>query len=148
MFECLVGYPPFCSDTPHETYRKIMNWREYLFIPEECNLSREAEDLIRRLLCDAPHRLSDPALIKRHPFFRGVDWDNLHTVRAPFNPQLKSITDTSYFPTEELSNVPEQIGGDSRLETVSGISQAQKDLAFVGYTYKRYVEVLLFPWLN
>lgn len=24
MFEMLVGYPPFCSDSPQETYRKVM----------------------------------------------------------------------------------------------------------------------------
>lgn len=48
MFECLCGYPPFCSDNPHETYRKIMNWRETLVFPEDQPISREAEDLIRR----------------------------------------------------------------------------------------------------
>ncbi|KAF6054076.1 Protein kinase domain family protein [Candida parapsilosis] len=28
MFECLVGWPPFCAETPHETYRKIINWQK------------------------------------------------------------------------------------------------------------------------
>jgi serine/threonine protein kinase len=27
MYECLMGYPPFCSDNPHETYLKIIHWR-------------------------------------------------------------------------------------------------------------------------
>ena len=48
MFECLVGYPPFCSETTHETYQKIINWPHYLLIPDDVHLSREAEDLIRR----------------------------------------------------------------------------------------------------
>lgn len=48
MFECLVGYPPFCSENAHETYRKIMNWREQLYFPEDVHLSPDAEDLIRR----------------------------------------------------------------------------------------------------
>src|ERR1700733_736974 len=48
MFECLVGYPPFCSETTHETYQKIINWPHYLVIPDDVHLSREAEDLIRR----------------------------------------------------------------------------------------------------
>ena len=26
MFEMLVGYPPFCSESPQETYRKVMDW--------------------------------------------------------------------------------------------------------------------------
>lgn len=142
MFECLVGYPPFCSETPHETYSKIVNWREFLYIPEECNLSPEAEHLVRSFLCDAPQRLADPELIKRHPFFTGIDFNNIRQTRAPFVPQLKSITDTSYFPTEELGHVPEHIGNAGTLGngmTVnSGMSQEQKDLAFIGYTFKRF----------
>lgn len=27
MFECLVGYPPFCSENAHDTYRKIIDWQ-------------------------------------------------------------------------------------------------------------------------
>ena len=48
MFECLVGYPPFCSETPHETYKKIVNWQYHLAFPDDVHLSHEAEDLIRR----------------------------------------------------------------------------------------------------
>ena len=58
MFECLVGYPPFCSENAHETYRKIMNWREQLYFPEDVHLTPDAEDLIRRydlLLCHVCH---------------------------------------------------------------------------------------------
>lgn len=48
MFECLVGYPPFCSESTHDTYQKIMQWQYHLAFPEDVHLSREAEDLIRR----------------------------------------------------------------------------------------------------
>lgn len=67
MFECLVGashrpwyecllteaclgYPPFCSENAHDVYKKIIDWRSYLFFPDDVHLSREAEDLIRRLV--------------------------------------------------------------------------------------------------
>merc|ERR1712141_733003 len=33
MFEMLIGYPPFCSETPQETYRKVMNWKTTLEFP-------------------------------------------------------------------------------------------------------------------
>lgn len=63
--------------------------------------------------------------IKAHPFFYGVDWEAIRHIDAPFVPHLRSITDTSYFPTEDLENVPDQpVGGDT--------SGAHKDLAFVG----------------
>jgi protein-serine/threonine kinase len=48
MFECLVGYAPFCSDNPGDTYKKIIDFPNYLFLPEEVYLSREGEGLIRR----------------------------------------------------------------------------------------------------
>jgi len=48
MYECLVGWPPFCAEDAHETYRKIVNWPETLYFPDEVQLSYEAENLIRR----------------------------------------------------------------------------------------------------
>lgn len=43
-----LGYPPFCSENPQETYRKVMNWRETLVFPPEVPISNEAQDLIRK----------------------------------------------------------------------------------------------------
>ncbi|KAH9252631.1 hypothetical protein BASA81_009411 [Batrachochytrium salamandrivorans] len=147
MYECLVGYPPFVSDNAHETYRKIVSWRENLFVPDDVHLTREAEDLLQRLLCDAQDRITGPD-IKSHPFFRGVSWNQLRDIRAPLVPQLKSITDTSYFPTEELAGVPEKVmvDADSRAighdqvgaGTLDLLKSPNKDLAFVGYTFKRW----------
>lgn len=48
MFECLIGWPPFCAEDTHDTYRKIVNWRESLYFPDEMTLGRESEDMIRR----------------------------------------------------------------------------------------------------
>ncbi len=48
LYECLVGFPPFCSNGSQETYQKIINWRRYLHLPEGVHLSLEAQDLIGR----------------------------------------------------------------------------------------------------
>ena len=48
MYEMLIGYPPFCSETPYETHRKIMNWRESLVFPPEVPISESAKETIRR----------------------------------------------------------------------------------------------------
>ncbi|KAF8709076.1 AGC NDR protein kinase, partial [Rhizoctonia solani] len=130
MFECLVGYPPFCSETTHETYKKIIDWKNHLVFPDDVHLSREAEDLIRRLICGQDQRLNVEQ-IKQHHFFYGVDWATIRNIDAPFIPHLRSITDTSYFPTEEYENVPDQPAG-------ADTSGAHKDLAFLGYTFKRF----------
>lgn len=50
MFECLVGFPPFCSESPHLTYKKIINWETYFHVPPHIQLSREAHDLLRRFV--------------------------------------------------------------------------------------------------
>ncbi|KXS21365.1 kinase-like protein [Gonapodya prolifera JEL478] len=138
MFECLVGYPPFCSETPHETYRKILNHRDHLYFPEDVHVSREAEDLIKRLICDPQYRLSGPE-IKRHPFFRNVDWTTIRQLRPPLVPELKSITDTSYF-----DDIPEAPGaahpmGMGTVGSTMGGDPVQKELVFLGYTYKRFL---------
>ncbi|KAK9711684.1 Serine/threonine-protein kinase [Basidiobolus ranarum] len=137
MFECLMGYPPFCSENAHETYRKIMNWKDQLYFPGDVHISPEAEDLIRKLLCGSEHRLgrNGAAEIKVHPYFEGVEWDKLRDTPAFFVPILKSITDTSYFPIEELDQVPHE---PEMYSKPSSQEYNQKDLAFVGYTFKRF----------
>lgn len=35
LYEMLVGYPPFYSDEPTTTCKKILNWKKHLVIPEE-----------------------------------------------------------------------------------------------------------------
>ncbi|KAG8931593.1 Serine/threonine-protein kinase [Tulasnella sp. 417] len=130
MFECLVGYPPFCSESTHDTYKKIIDWQTHLQFPDDVHLSRESEDLIRRLLTSQDKRLTVDQ-IKKHPFFYGVDWATIRDIDAPFVPNLRSMTDTSYFPTDELQNVPDQPTG-------ADTSGAHKDLAFLGYTFKRF----------
>ncbi|KAF3918519.1 Phototropin-2 [Orbilia brochopaga] len=146
MFECLIGWPPFCAEEAHETYRKIVNWQESLYFPEEIHLSPEAEDLIRSLITSADKRLGRNGAeeIKAHPFFAGVDWNSLRNIDAPFKPQLKSMTDTTYFPTDDLENVPDAPAvAAMRAAQQQGTLQPpgpgeETGLPFIGYTYKRF----------
>lgn len=130
FFECLVGYAPFCSENPVDTYKKIIDWPNYLFFPEEVFISVEGEDLIRGMMSWAESRLTVNQ-IKTHPFFYGADWNALRHINPPFVPRLQSITDTTYFPTEDLEDTPDQ------LAQVEGVG-AEKDLAFLGFTFKRF----------
>ena len=57
MFECLIGWPPFCAEEPHDTYRKIVDWPRNLHFPPDQQLGAEAEDFVRRLVFLAPFRL-------------------------------------------------------------------------------------------
>ena len=93
MFECLVGYPPFCSENAHDTYRKIIDWRNQLYFPDDVRLSHEAEDMIRRMITGHETRLGRNSAddIKSHPFFNGVDWSTIRNIEAPFKPVLKCV---------------------------------------------------------
>jgi protein-serine/threonine kinase len=48
MYECLVGWPPFCAEDKLDTYRRILNWRQSLYFPADTKMKPEAEHLIRR----------------------------------------------------------------------------------------------------
>jgi serine/threonine kinase 38 len=41
MYEMLIGWPPFCSESPQETYKKIIKWRDSLVFPPENPISVE-----------------------------------------------------------------------------------------------------------
>jgi len=99
MFEMMVGYPPFCSETPQETYRKIINWKHTLRFPEDCHISEEPRNLIERLCCDQTDRIGkrDISEIKEHPFFKTVDWKKIRDSKAPIIPELSNQIDTRYF---------------------------------------------------
>jgi hypothetical protein len=73
-------------------------------------------------------------------FFYGVDWASIRDIDAPFVPHLKSITDTSYFPTDEIDQT-----NDLPVGAEDG-DDAKKDLAFLGYTYVSLV-FPFFPFL-
>ena len=91
FYEMIVGYPPFFADEPSVTCQKILNWRKSLHIPREAGLSKEAVDLIKRLICDPNDRLGTRGVdeIKSHAFFKGLDWDNIRSTKAPWVPQVR-----------------------------------------------------------
>jgi hypothetical protein len=55
MFECLIGWPPFCAEEAHDTYRKIVDWQRHLHFPPDQQLGGEAEDFIRRYVRSRPY---------------------------------------------------------------------------------------------
>eukprot|EP00698_Gefionella_okellyi_P020117 TRINITY_DN6281_c0_g1_i1.p1 TRINITY_DN6281_c0_g1~~TRINITY_DN6281_c0_g1_i1.p1 ORF type:complete len:468 (-),score=78.62 TRINITY_DN6281_c0_g1_i1:1112-2515(-) len=144
MYEMLVGGPPFATHDgdARETRRRIQHWRETLHFPDDVPLSREARDLIERLLCDAPDRLGYRGVeeIKAHPFFRGVDWERIRETKAPIIPIVTSLTDTRNF-DEFPAILPQQVAQPSPARRGKGISD--KDMHFVGFTFKRFDKALL-----
>lgn len=110
-----------------------MNYKKFFEIPEDSKISEEAKDLLRRLIADPDERLGTNGVeeIKNHPFFRGVDWENLRKVKAPLIPKLKGKTDTSNFENfEEETSWFEEFKNNKNYKR-------RRDYYWIGYTFKK-----------
>jgi len=84
--------------------------------------------------------------IKAHPWFRGVDWENIHRYPAPFKPDLRDPEDTRHFdqdiPAEPLAPAngaaPDATRDPMLKDQRYGaqILDVRKALAFAGFTHK------------
>ncbi|PIN88698.1 Serine/threonine-protein kinase 38-like [Aquarana catesbeiana] len=134
MYEMLIGYPPFCSETPQETYRKVMTWKETLVFPPEVPISEKSKDLILRFCNDAENRIGANGIeeIKSHAFFEGVDWGHIRERPAAITIEIKSIDDTSNFDEFPESDILQPVPNTTEPDYKS------KDWVFLNYTYKRF----------
>ncbi|MCQ2818056.1 MAG: hypothetical protein MJ252_12390, partial [archaeon] len=132
FFEMVCGYPPFFCENPGDTCKKIAKWKTYFSIPNEPPLSNEAKNLILRFVTYPQSRLGINGVeeIKAHPFFKGIDWDNIRNTKAPFIPDLKNDWDTKYFDQfeEEEPFYP---------PIVKKKDKRRKDANYPGYTFNR-----------
>ncbi|GJS62980.1 probable serine/threonine protein kinase IRE [Tanacetum coccineum] len=124
LFELLVGIPPFNAESPQHIFANIMNreipWPQ---VPEDMSL--DAYDLIDKLLIDNPlQRLGATGAgeVKRHPFFKNINWDTLAKQKATFIPSSEAL-DTSYFMSRYIWNPDEEhIDGGSDFDDMSEAS--------------------------
>ena len=130
LYEMLVGYAPFCSKETTEVCYKVLNWKNYLKIPKKIKLSEEVKDLIFKMIKNSDDRLGKNGAeeIKKHPFFKDVDWDNIRNSKAPFIPELKNEYDTKYFEKFEVKEpfYPKNVNKFKR-----------KDAEYVGYDFNK-----------
>ncbi|XP_065150732.2 serine/threonine-protein kinase greatwall isoform X2 [Paramisgurnus dabryanus] len=96
LFEFLTGVPPFNDETPQLVFQNILN-RDIPWPDEDEELTQNARNAIEILLTMDATKRAGLKELKHHPFFEGVDWENLHNQTMHFIPQPDDETDTSYF---------------------------------------------------
>lgn len=130
LYEFLYGVPPFHAETPEKVFDNILSrridWEE-----DSVEVSPEARDLMESLMCTDPkQRLGSggPEEIKNHPFFQGVDWDNVTAEPGPFVPQVTDPESTDYF---DLRGASHQDFDDEPAHSTSEFARAIEGNKFV-----------------
>ena len=150
FYEMLAGLPPFYAHNPVAIFSNIIEFKSSLKYPElttgsdsdnsdnedqvEC-MSQPAWNLIRHFIQEPNRRLGRDGFeqIKKHLFFKDVDWDHLLEEEAPFVPELEGEADVSYFGGEENEALNES---DFISTDTSG--NMTKDNNFIGFTFKNF----------
>jgi hypothetical protein len=98
-YEFLYGIPPFHADTPDKVFENILSrridWHE-----DAIQISSEARDFMEKLMTLDPEKrlgYNGAEEVKRHPFFKSINWETLMTESPSFIPQPTDMEDTDYF---------------------------------------------------
>ncbi|XP_061147532.1 citron rho-interacting kinase isoform X1 [Syngnathus typhle] len=137
-YDMIYSRLPFSDGTSTRTIHNILNFQNFLKIPEEPPATKQFVDLVLSLLCGAQERLGFQGL-RCHPFFSTVDWNNLRQVLPPFVPALHAEDDTSNFEEPELA-APRPASASKRGAPPVGFQG--KDLPFLGWFFSRALTTL------
>jgi len=122
LFEFLFGYPPFHAKTPDQVFANILagkvDWPNLSPQEEAKYCSPEAKDLIQKLLnMNSEERLGANGAdeIKQHPYFKGINWNELYDVEGSFVPVVDNPENTDYFEARgaDLQDFPNSDGSNS-----------------------------------
>lgn len=143
MYEMLFAETPFYAESLVETYGKIMNHKMSFDFPVEDDdfpVSQNAKNLMKSLICSQETRLGQNGIddFKNHPWFEGIDWENIRNSTAPYIPEVSSPTDTSNFDVDDSEN---RILQETAPPTGNPIFSGHH-LPFIGFTYTKNIKSL------
>ncbi|KAF2077160.1 hypothetical protein CYY_001545 [Polysphondylium violaceum] len=158
FFEMYVGETPFGGDTPEEVFKNILDWKNILNWNDFSSfLPPLVIDLLKKLLCEPEKRLLIDE-IKAHPYFEGLDWENIRSITPPFVPQVQNEIDTSYFEgaenildEEEESAQNDDIveaakeassGAQNQMDEIDQEDTSFRSMPFGGFNFQRFPSIV------
>ncbi|THV03837.1 hypothetical protein K435DRAFT_747351 [Dendrothele bispora CBS 962.96] len=130
-YEMLLGQSPFRGDDEDEIFDAILE-DEPLY---PITMPRDAVSILQKLLTRDPNRRlgstkEDAEEIKRQPFFKDVNWDDVVNKRIPppYFPTINGSADTSNFDEEFTKEQP-------TLTPVHGQLSSRDQAEFNGFSY-------------
>lgn len=104
IYEMLFGFTPFKADTTNKTFSNVL--KNEVTFPNNNEVSRNCKDLIKKLLIKSETKRLGSKFgasdIKKHPFFKRVQWSLLRNQEPPLIPVL---TENGYDFTRLSNNV-------------------------------------------
>ena len=109
-WEFMTGRLPFNDETPEKVFTNILT-KNIKWPPNmEDIISKPAINFIKSLMeYDINKRLGTVSAneIKKHEFFKDIDWDNIRSMKPPFVPEVQSDIDTTFFGDNKKFNMKE-----------------------------------------
>ncbi|SCU92213.1 LADA_0F15170g1_1 [Lachancea dasiensis] len=129
IYEMLFGFTPFKGDNTNKTFSNVL--KNDVNFPNNNEVSRSCKDLIRKLLIkNEGKRLGSKfgaSDIKKHPFFKKVQWSLLRNQEPPLLPVL---TENGYDFTRLSDNANKggvKVGGASKnIDVVDAMAEQEK----------------------
>ncbi|SCU92781.1 LAFA_0F12816g1_1 [Lachancea sp. 'fantastica'] len=125
IYEMLFGFTPFKGDNTNKTFSNVL--KNDVTFPNNNEISRSCKDLIRRLLIkNESKRLGSKfgaSDIKKHPFFKKVQWSLLRNQEPPLIPAL---TENGYDFTRLTNNFKGNGKGEDKNTVVDEVSEQEK----------------------
>ena len=129
LYLFFIGKTPFKGKNDEETLENIKKVNYSFDNEKNSNITKEAKDLIQKILIKDPTKRigygsKDYKEIKEHPFFKGINFDNLFEEPIPLNKIYSLLENYGYI---EIKNESKEKDDDIFINV---LSRSENDISF------------------
>ena len=133
LYEIVVGDPPFQGTDHQQMKNKVMN-QEFI---QKDYFSKNFKSLLQGLLYKNPEKRLTLEKAKQHPFFEGINWEDLlaKKLKSPLKPKIKSELDLKFFDKKFHEQDVMNQTHTTQNSLISGSCQRRQKELFHDFTY-------------